>query len=368
MNKIYVDNGRAIKAGKNNIKIEKRMKEQEEKIKKAKLLYIAKLNKYLEGKNRQFSEVFELQELIGSGSESHVYKALYKKTKKIICCKIIKKKNQAKIQNYNEYKISKTLKNKNIIDTYGGSVIKEGELDCLLTEYAKYGSLRDFQKLLRKKILSESFLCFAAFQVLNGLKYLYLNSIVHMDLKPQNLIVDEYLNIKIIDFSVSLDYKKIDSDKIKLPFRGTNFYIAPEVINRDTINVNDLHKVDLYSLGVILYNLAFCDYPFDLEYEDVKDYDKIYKKIRKDWKLKDKGNNYSSYFIDFLSKLLEKDINKRININEALNHYWIKGGEILFDEKEKLYNSNLFLTELMTNNIKKFNDYIKNINESFLSN
>ena len=69
-----------------------------------------------------------------------------------------------------------------------------------------------------------------------------------------------------------------------------------------------------------------------------------------------------------MSKLLEKDINKRININQALNHYWIKGGEILFDEKEKLYNSNLFLTELMTNNIKKFNDYIKNINESFLSN
>ena len=357
MNKII--NEKDIIADKGNIQINKESKEH-------KLLYIAKLNNYLKEKNKQFSENFELLELVGSGSESDVYKTMFKKTKKIICCKIIRKKNQTKIQNYNEYKISNILKNKNIIDTYGGSIIKEGEIDCILMEYAKYGNLRDFQKLLRKRMFSESFLCFISYQILSGLKYLYINKITHMDLKPQNLIFDEYLNIKIIDFSVSLDYKKIDSNKIKLPFRGTNFYIAPEVINNETINVNDLNKIDLYSLGVILYNLAFCKYPFDLKNEDAKNYDKIYKKIMKGWELKDKeNNNYSSYFIDFLQKLLEKDINKRININEALNHYWVKGGKIIYDEKEKINNTNIFLIYLIKNNIKNFNDYIKNKNDFF---
>ena len=70
--------------------------------------------------------------------------------------------------------------------------------------------------------------------------------------------------------------------------------------------------------------------------------------------------NYSSYFIDFLSKLLEKDINKRINIYEALNHYWIKGANLLLDEKEKSYYNNNFLCYLLVNHIKMFEDYIHN--------
>ena len=62
-------------------------------------------------------------------------------------------------------------------------------------------------------------------------------------------------------------------------------------------------------------------------------------------KINDGNSKYSEHFSDFIKKLLEKDINKRISINEALEHYWIKGANILIDEKEKLYNmkSNPFL-------------------------
>ena len=226
-------------------------------------------------------------------------------------------------------------------------------------EYSKYGNLRDFQKkILKRNRLSESILCYIAYQILNGLKYMHMNKIAHFDLKPQNLIIDEMINIKIIDFSVSINYKNINSKTIELPFRGTNFYIPPEVINNETINVNDLNKIDLYSLGVILYNLAFGNYPYDLSYEDSKDYDKIYKKVMKEWDIKEQ-NDFSSYFIDFLKKLLDNNINKRININDAFNHYWIKGADILFDEKEKIFNVNSFLILLITDHIKRFNDYIK---------
>ena len=53
-----------------------------------------------------------------------------------------------------------------------------------------------------------------------------------------------------------------------------------------------------------------------------------------------------------------RNIDKRININEAFNHFWIKGADILFNEKEKLYNAGSFLAELITDHISSFNIYM----------
>ena len=315
------------------------------------------INKY----NKVFLEDFELLEKIGTGMESIVFKTLLKKNKRIVTTKIIFREKGEKM-NLKEINNSNKLKNKNIIDFYGASTLIENKIDYIMMEYAKYGNIRDFQlKILKRSVLSESLILFFTSQILNGLKYLHICKIVHLDIKPQNIIIDDFLNIKIIDFSISINYDKVKSNKIQLPFRGTNFYIAPEVINMETIEIKDLNKIDLYSLGVLIYNLAFGYYPYDLKNEDSKDYNKIYEKIRTNELDLDNDNDkgyYSKYFIDFLRKLLEKDINKRINIYEALNHYWVKGAEILFDEKEKIYNATSFLSYLITDNFKNFNDYI----------
>ena len=61
---------------------------------------------------------------------------------------------------------------------------------------------------------------------------------------------------------------------------------------------------------------------------------------------------------DFLRGILEKDYTKRFNIKKALNHPWIKGADIIFDEKEKSFCHENFLINLITDNIPKFNDYI----------
>jgi serine/threonine protein kinase len=266
---------------------------------------------------------------------------------------IYKKKNEKR--NINEFIISKKLKNKNICNFYGVEEIKEFNLDCVITDYAKLNDLSFFLKKINKKYLSESMLCFFAYQILKGLYFCHLNKIAHFDIKPKNIVIDQFLNLKIIDFSVSLDYSKINKNKIELPFRGTNFYISPEVIKKKVINVKDINKVDLYSFGVLLYNLAFGSYPYGLISDDSKDYDKIYYKIQNEKLEFNKNLCYSSYFIEFLSRLLEKDINKRININEALNHHWIKCSNILLDEKEKINNISLFLLYLMTDHIINFN-------------
>ena len=306
-------------------------------------------------------EIFEIKEKIGSGSESIVYKIIYKKTKKQYAMKLIFIENDSK-RNYNEYNIINRFKNQKIIAFYGVYEIKKNEMDCMIMEYAKFGNLKDFkEKQLKRQELSEQLLCFLAYQILIGLKYIHKCKIIHFDLKPQNIIFDGYLYVKIIDFSVALDYSKIKSNKIKLPFRGTNFYIAPEVLKSKTINVNDLNKVDLYSLGVILYNLVFNTYPYRLERSDVGSYDLIYNKIENNkLEFSNKRNSYSKHFIDFLSQLLEIDINKRININQALNNYWINGAKILLEEKEKVLDNNKFLIGLLTDHFINFNKYINN--------
>ena len=188
-------------------------------------------------------------------------------------------------------------------------------------------------------------------------KILSFYKVAHLDIKPQNIIIDINLNIKLIDFSISLDYSKIEINKINLPLKGTSFYIAPEILSKRCIAIKDLNKVDLYSLGVTLYNLAFGCYPFGLNYHD--NFQKLCEKVfNGNLVINNEDNYFSSYFIDFLEKILEKDITKRININEALNHYWIKGANILLGEKEKLDNNQSFLINLNVDCFKSFNDYL----------
>ncbi len=221
-------------------------------------------------------------------------------------------------------------------------------------EYSKFGNLRQFQRnFIKSYYMSESTLCYFSYLILKGLKYCHMSKIAHLDIKPQNIIIDDTLNLKLIDFSISIDYRDIDKT-IKLPYRGTKYYMAPEIINSEVIDVNDLEKVDLFSLGVMLYNFAFCSYPYESTEES------------NDEQIEEKMNifvdenklQYSKYFIHFLKKLLEKDIKKRINIRQAMEDYWINGAKILIEEKEKLNNANIFLSYLMFDYFHSFNQYI----------
>ena len=302
-------------------------------------------------------ENFQILEYTSSGGESIVYRGKSKKNNIDITMKFIVLDNE--VINVNEIIISNKLKNPNIINFYTFKEIIKNKLYFIVMEYAKFGDLINFlKKTIKKNYYSESTLCYIAYQILNGLKYCHICSIAHLDLKPKNIVINDYLIVKIIDFSISIDYGKLETDKIKLKRRGTPFYMAPEVISNQTIDKKDLNKVDLFSIGVILYNLAFCKFPFELTYDDKDNYKKIHEKINNNNLKFEDIEFYSPSFIDFLQKLLEKDINKRINISEAMNHHWIKGADILLKEKENIYNGGNFLINLVTDNYKSFNDYI----------
>jgi len=349
-----IDNIKGKNIENDNLKKDNKIYSKEE------LKNIKYLTKLLRENNSDLYKQLENFEYLDSGGESNVYNVTLKKTKKKCVMKLIISDKKEK-RNYKEINISQKLKHKNIIDLIYHTQLNNTESDIILMELASLGNLRNIiYNKLKRNYCSETMLCYITFQILSGLKYLQNQKIVHYDIKPANIIMNDKLIIKLIDFSISLNYSNINTDEIKLKFSGTHFYIPPEVIKEKTVKLKDVNKIDMYSLGVLIYKFAFCYYPYNLKKEDIDDYDKIYNKIMNNkLEINDEYGEYSQYFINFVKKILEKDITKRINIDEALEDYWIKGADILINEKEKLFNADSFLINLLMDNFYEFNNYIK---------
>ena len=331
-----------------------------------------------------FTENFELVKYISSGSSGVVYEGRYrKKPEKHVCLKFLlnkleEEKREKKAKNINikinsnnnnnicskikEINIQNKLRDKNITEYYDYCDLKN--YGCIIMEFAKFGDLEYFQKnLIKKNYLSETLLAFITKQILDGLLYIHQSKIIHMDIKQQNILIDENFNIKITDFSVSFSYEKYkENDKINLPLAGTSLYMSPEVLLKSQIDYEDCSKIDIFSLGIVLFNLAFEKFPYELDYSCKKNFGIILDKIKKE-KLKiPEKKNFSSLFKKFLANLLEKNIKNRMSIYDALEDPWIKGADLLFKEKEKINNLEKFLIYMVTDNVRSFNEYLKNNN------
>ena len=277
--------------------------------------------------------------------------------------KISKRGNKDK-EDFQEIGILKKLHHQNITSIYAFTKIGTSMHYCVL-EYGKHGDLEKFLKvLLKRKVLSETILCYFAQQILEALKYMHKCKIIHNDIKQSNIVVDANLDIKITDFSVSCTYANFDPDDcVEFPFMGTSKYICPEILGHVKMPVKEACKLDLYSLGVTLYELAFGIYPYKLNDVENKDYENILKNIKNEKLEFPTDKKISPLCKDFLSHLLVNDYNKRFNIEQALNHPWIQGAKIIKDEKENIYCLESFLINMITDNIQKFNDYIENVSK-----
>ena len=333
------------------------------------------LEKYLKENCPEFWEKFELLEFKKNGSAGAVLKAQTrskenKKNRRFVALKFLyngKKNNKPKKEiNHQEIIIHGALKHKNIPQIYG--YYKIGECNsCIAMEFSQYGDLENFKKKVIKRVpLSETFICYILGGICDAVYYIHThNKIIHMDIKQQNIVVDDYINIKLTDYSISIDYK--NKDFINLPLIGTCYYMSPEVLRKETIPVEYASKIDVYSIGVLLYFLAFCDYPFKLKDVGNKDYPQILKNVENNDLEFPKDYEISKPFLNLLKNCLNKDISKRYSIHQLINDPWTKGYQIILNEKEKLYNAGRFVIDLMVDNIINFNDYIKQIenNENF---
>ena len=329
---------------------------------------IDNMKNFLKDGCQDFNENFELLNYINSGSCGVVYEGKIKKSSnkrvglKFLMGKIMDEKRE-KIDNQKKIKelhFQKRLHHKNITGLYGFYEIKN--CSCIAMDYAKYGDLEYFQKkLIQKKYLSETLIAYITFQILEGLQYCHQCKIIHMDIKQQNILIDENLNIKLADFSVSQSYEFYkEGSKFTPPLAGTSLYMSPEVLEKQEIDIEDCNKIDMFSLGTLLYNSAFGQFPYQLEYSDRKNFKAIYNKIMQKNLIFPTMKSYSLLFKNFVKGLLNKHIKQRYSINDALEDPWIKGTKLIFKEKEKMYDLEKFLINIVTDNIKSFNDYLKN--------
>lgn len=331
-----------------------------------KLLDISYVKEIFSKKNPRFLENFEFMESIKAGSAGAVLKAKYKNNKnqeKFVACKImpkmIKEKTKKNIARaHKEVLIHRRFHHKNIPEIYGYHPVGD-DYSCMVIEFNRYGDLDTFKRnVIKRACLTESLICYLAGGILDALFYLNKKKIIHMDIKQQNILIDDFLNIKLTDYSVSIDYSK-EQNYIELPMVGTCFYMSPEVLERRRIPINEASKIDIYSFGVLLYLLAFNDYPYDLEKINCDDYRGMHNNIiQKDIEFP-KDTGHSDMFKNFVKQCLNKDIKKRYNIYQAMNDPWMKGYQLIINEKEYLYNAGKFMIQLLVDNIKPFNDYIK---------
>lgn len=96
---------------------------------------------------------------------------------------------------------------------------------------------------------------FFMWQMLDAVEYMHARRVVHRDLKLENILIDEQLNLKIADFGFAC-YKSVDSLR---SYRGTMTYMAPEIKEGKVYKGS---QVDMFSLGVILFIIVQGIFPF----------------------------------------------------------------------------------------------------------
>lgn len=99
-----------------------------------------------------------------------------------------------------------------------------------------------------------------------------------MDIKKENIFLDSEMSAKLSSLIPLFSFKnKKPEDLIIFPDIGTSYYMSPEVLNKDKIEIKCGEKIEIYSLGATLYNLAFGIYPYGLNDNIGDDYNKIKK-------------------------------------------------------------------------------------------
>ena len=262
--------------------------------------------------------VYNRIKLIGEGSFGEVYLVEDIKTKKQYVLKTIKL-NGLNENQYNdalkEALIIKNLDHPNIIKLYEAFINKYPRKNLnLITEFADGGDLSDkINKMKeRQKHLSEDLILDYFIQICLALYHLHNKKIIHRDIKTKNVFLTKNEIIKLGDFGISTQLA--NTWDFAETAKGTLFYIAPEIINNVPYNT----KVDIWSLGVLLYELITSELPFQANNLPL-----LCLKILK--------GTYSPlpYYVskglkDLVKNLLQVDPKKRPTIKEILKYDILK--------------------------------------------
>jgi len=211
-------------------------------------------------RGKTFADRYEVIEELGEGGMGKVYRVEDKKIKEEVALKLIKPEiaaDKRTIERFsNELKFSRRIAHRNVCKMY--DLGEEEGTHYITMEYVPgedlRGSIRRFGQLPIGKSIS------IAKQICEGLAEAHRLGVVHRDLKSSNIMIDKEGNVRIMDFGLarSLEAKGITRAGTMI---GTPEYMSPEQVEGKETD----QRSDIYSLGVILYEMATGRVPFEGE-------------------------------------------------------------------------------------------------------
>ena len=268
---------------------------------------------------------FKIIKKVGGGSFGLVYKVLDKNDNKFYAIKRVELNDQNKDnikEVEKEAKILKEIKSDNVVKYIDYFYEEDGSFNIVM-EFCEYSDLRSYIKKFKNenKKIAESVIRLIITELSNGLKDIHSNNVIHRDLKPENIFISSDHLIKIGDFGIS---KILDGTDYAKTFCGTYCYMAPEIIKGEKYS----KKVDIWSLGCIIYELCTLNRCFDSN-----NISELVNKINSGIHGKIDLNYYNDYLQEIIDLCLKKNDKERPNIdriNELISE------ELTLDQFKKL--------------------------------
>jgi serine/threonine protein kinase/Tfp pilus assembly protein PilF len=207
-----------------------------------------------------FAGRYQVIEELGKGGMGRVYKALDKEINEKVAIKLLNPEvgsDEETIERFkNELRLARKVGHRNVCRMY--DIAQEEGAYYISMEYISGEDLKSF--IVRSGQLTVGKAVSIAKQVCEGLSEAHRLGVVHRDLKPQNIMIDKEGNARIMDFGIarSLKVKGITGAGVMI---GTPEYMSPEQVEVKDVD----QRSDIYSLGVILYEMVTGRVPFEGE-------------------------------------------------------------------------------------------------------
>ena len=206
--------------------------------------------------NKLISKRYKIIKKVASGGMADVFLGYDLKLNRKIAVKILSAIN-ARDRNFvarfkNEAQTLAKLNHPNIVQIYDWGEFDSSYFICM--EYVEGNSLKEI--IEKKGTLPPRTVADYAVQICNALLMAHKNNLIHRDIKPQNILVTSEGKVKVTDFGIA---KSLNTDVTKtLNIMGTAHYISPEQAKGEILD----HRTDIYSLGIVLYEMLTGDVPF----------------------------------------------------------------------------------------------------------
>ncbi|KAM4737390.1 NUAK family SNF1-like kinase 1 [Anableps anableps] len=255
---------------------------------------------------------YEVMETLGKGTYGKVKKAVERASMRTVAIKSIRKERITddldRIHIQREIEITSSLRHSNIIRFL--EVFESRDKIVIVMEYASRGELYDY--IQERKRLPETEARSIFRQIASAVHYCHKNGVVHRDLKLENILLDQDLNVKLADFGLSNNFQ---TGSLLQTYCGSPLYAAPEIVKGLPYTGPE---VDCWALGVLLYALVYSSMPFD-----GANHAKLTEQISQGRYRRPNPPSDACALIDWL---LTVRADERATIEDVAHHWWVNWG------------------------------------------